>query len=75
MLAPWLERGEAVMIAGGSESGKTSVLTALLQRGYRLVCDDYGIVRISDRTILALPDAVTMPFFLVLTAVSVTVLQ
>ena len=48
------------MIAGSTNAEKTSVLTALLQRGYRLVCDDYAVLHLEEARVLSLPVGVTV---------------
>lgn len=52
--------GRAAVIAGPSNAGKTSLLIAMLQRGYQLVCDDYVPIHIQNENILALPVGVTV---------------
>ncbi len=48
------ERGEAAVISGLSNSGKTSVTAALLRYGYRFAIDDYTLL-MNDASILAFP--------------------
>jgi len=52
--------GCAGLVVGPSNAGKTCLLTALLRRGHQLVCDDYAILHLERRQVLALPVGVTM---------------
>ena len=47
--------GRAVLIAGRSGSGKSDLTLRLIDRGARLVSDDYTIVTASDGRLLASP--------------------
>ena len=51
--------GRAAVIAGSSDSGKTSILIGLLKQGYLLASDDYTPLHLSDGQIRALPVGVT----------------
>jgi hypothetical protein len=52
--------GNAAVIAGNSDAGKTSTVIALLQRGYRFVGDDYAVFTLQDGKMRALPIGVTI---------------
>lgn len=52
--------GRAILVSGESDSGKTSTLLALLQRGYRYAGDDYAIIGLDDGRLRALPVGVTV---------------
>ena len=53
------EHGRAAMLAGSQNAGKTSLLTAMLKRGYRLVTDDYALLPLDIMAIKAIPTGVT----------------
>jgi len=52
--------GRAALVCGASNAGKTSVLTALLQREYDLIADDYSLVGFQDAKVVSLPTGATM---------------
>jgi hypothetical protein len=52
-------KGEAAIVTGSSDSGKTSTLIALLKRGYHFVCDDYTPIHFDDHMVRALPVGAT----------------
>ena len=52
--------GRALLVSGVSDSGKTSTLLALLQRGFRYAGDDYSIIGLDDGRLRALPVVVTV---------------
>lgn len=54
------DEGNAAILAGSSNAGKTLLLAALLRRGYRLVADDYTIVRFEDTRVVSFPIGVTI---------------
>ena len=53
------EHGRAAILAGSQNAGKTSLLTAMLKRGYRLVTDDYALLPLDKMAIKAIPTGVT----------------
>ncbi|MCP4639993.1 MAG: hypothetical protein GY851_06160 [bacterium] len=54
------DAGNAAVIAGPSNAGKTSLLIALLERGFRLMCDDYAPIGLTDGALVSLPVGVTV---------------
>lgn len=54
------DAGRACLVCGHQDTGKTSLLAALLARGYRLVADDYSMITFSDGRVRALPVGVTV---------------
>jgi len=52
--------GKAAVVFGPSNSGKTTVLMALLERGMTLVCDDYSPISHEHGGLVALPVGVTV---------------
>lgn len=54
------ESGNAILIVGESRAGKTSVVAALLRRGYRFLCDDYTPIRYDDAMVKSMPLGATV---------------
>lgn len=52
--------GRTALIVGASNSGKTSALIGLLERGYHMVGDDYSLIGFEDGRVAALPVGVTV---------------
>lgn len=55
--------GQAAVITGPSNAGKTSVLIGLLEGEYKLVADDYTVLDLEDCRVVALPTGVTAGTF------------
>lgn len=41
-------KGEGIVLAGASGSGKSTLVAAFMQRGYRLLSDEFALVRLED---------------------------
>lgn len=54
------EKGRAALIVGVSNAGKTSILLGLLREGYRMVTDDYCVLRNDTLQVTSLPTGITV---------------
>ena len=52
--------GHAVILPALPASGKSTLTAALASRGYRLLSDEFGIVRLADARLLPMPRAVAL---------------
>jgi HprK-related kinase A len=52
--------GRAVLLPAMPASGKSTLTAALANRGYRLLSDEFGVVRLADAMLLPMPRAVAL---------------
>jgi HprK-related kinase A len=52
--------GRAVVLPALPASGKSTLTAALANRGYRLLSDEFGVVRLADAMLLPMPRAVAL---------------
>lgn len=52
--------GRAVLLPALPASGKSTLTAALVSRGFRLLSDEFAVVRLADRMVLPLPRAIAL---------------